>query len=80
MFCSYLIIAAGPDPTVGPQISGWEKYNPNNSSTLAILGISDSGAIPGDAETADQSCEYWNTILPIYPQVSSDRSKGAQDI
>jgi len=57
------------DPSQGPQISGWEKYDPNDGSTLAILGISDSGAIAGDHFEADASCTYWNTILPIYPQV-----------
>lgn len=56
------------DPLKGPQISGWDKYDPKNSSTLAILGISDSAAIAGDHFAVDAVCEYWNTILPIYPQ------------
>ncbi|KAI5119966.1 hypothetical protein M0805_004346 [Coniferiporia weirii] len=56
------------DPSLGPQISGWQKYDPDVSETLAILGISNQGALPGDHFTIDQSCEYWNTILPIYPQ------------
>lgn len=61
------------DPSLGPRISGWEKYDPKNGSSLAILGISDSGAIAGNATEADEFCEYWNTILPIYPQVSANR-------
>ena len=57
------------DPSIGPQIPGWNKYDPNDKTTLAILGISDSGALPGDHFESDASCTYWNTILPIYPQV-----------
>ncbi|KAH8112629.1 carboxylesterase, partial [Phellopilus nigrolimitatus] len=57
------------NPSLGPQISGWQKYNSSDGETLAILGISDTGAIPGDHFTTDATCEYWNTILPIYPQV-----------
>ncbi|OCB92268.1 ABC protein [Sanghuangporus baumii] len=57
------------DPMSGPQIPGWDLYDPKNNSTLAILGTSESGAIPGDHFAIDESCEYWNTILPIYPQV-----------
>ncbi|KLO05491.1 carboxylesterase [Schizopora paradoxa] len=56
------------DPMAGPQIENWPRYDPNNASTLAILGISSSSAIPGDHFVSDESCEYWNTILPIYPQ------------
>jgi len=56
------------DPHKGPQISGWEKYDPSNPSTLAILGIDENGAIAGDHFESDSSCEYWNTILPLYPQ------------
>ncbi|KAL5526290.1 hypothetical protein ACEPAF_8013 [Sanghuangporus sanghuang] len=56
------------DPMLGPQIPGWDLYDPKNGSTLAILGTSESGAIPGDHFAIDKSCEYWNTILPIYPQ------------
>lgn len=58
------------DPVLGPRISGWEKYDPSNGSSLAILGISEFGAIAGNASEVDTSCEYWNTILPIYPQAS----------
>ena len=69
------------DPELGPRISGWVKYDPSNRTTLAILGISDSGAIPGDHFTIDEACEYWNTILPIYPQVSTlmKKHKGLVD-
>ncbi|KXN86032.1 Para-nitrobenzyl esterase [Leucoagaricus sp. SymC.cos] len=56
------------DPEMGPRIPGWEKYNPKDSSTLAILGTSTKGAVPGDHFIADESCKYWNTVLPIYPQ------------
>lgn len=64
------LLMPGVDPSLGPRISGWERYNPNDGTTLAILGISESGAIPGNASDIDASCDYWNTILPIYPQVS----------
>ena len=57
------------DPTQGPRISGWPKYDPTNRTTISILGISDSGGIPGDHFVIDEACEYWNTILPLYPQV-----------
>lgn len=63
------LLMPGVDPSLGPRISGWERYNPNDGTTLAILGISESGAIPGNASDIDASCDYWNTILPIYPQV-----------
>lgn len=56
------------DPQLGPRIPGWHKFNPEDSSTLAILGLSISGADAGDHFKADASCEYWNTVLPIYPQ------------
>ncbi|KAF9445924.1 carboxylesterase [Macrolepiota fuliginosa MF-IS2] len=55
------------DPKLGPRIPGWERYNPEDTTTLAILGTSTEGAVPGDHLTADDSCNYWNTILPIYP-------------
>ena len=67
--CSSLLTSV-IDPSLGPRISGWEKYDPNDGTTLAILGISESGAIPVNASVIDTSCDYWNTILPIYPQVS----------
>lgn len=57
------------EPTLGPRISNWPKYSPSNSSTLAILGIDEDSAIPGDHFETDKVCDYWNTILPIYPQV-----------
>jgi len=57
------------DPQQGPRIPGWDKYDPDDSSTLAILGTSTEGALPGDHLAADRSCAYWNTLLPIFPQV-----------
>ena len=57
------------DPQAGPRISNWPRYDPKNASTIAILGTSESAAVPGDAFSIDEPCEYWNTILPIYPQV-----------
>ncbi|KZT40310.1 alpha/beta-hydrolase [Sistotremastrum suecicum HHB10207 ss-3] len=56
------------DPIAGPRIPGWVKYDPNNTTTMAVLGISATGATPGDHFAVDSSCQYWNTILPIYPQ------------
>lgn len=57
------------EPTLGPRIPNWPKYNPSNASTLAILGIDEDGAILGDHFETDKVCQYWNEILPIYPQV-----------
>lgn len=57
------------EPTLGPRIHNWPKYSPSNSSTLAILGIDGDGAILGDHFETDKVCQYWNEILPIYPQV-----------
>ncbi|CAA7260352.1 unnamed protein product [Cyclocybe aegerita] len=57
------------EPHKGPRIPGWSKYNPEHASTLAILGTSVSGAMPGDHFFADRPCAYWNTILPVFPQV-----------
>lgn len=57
------------DPSKGPLLEGWKKYDHNDGSTLAILGISETGALTGNHFEADASCNYWNTILPIYPQV-----------
>ncbi|KAF8993009.1 carboxylesterase [Cyathus striatus] len=57
------------DPSLGPRIPGWKKYDPNDTTSLAILGKSLTGADPGDHFEADSSCQYWNTILPIYPQI-----------
>ncbi|KAF9561897.1 carboxylesterase [Agrocybe pediades] len=58
------------DPQQGPQIPGWKLFNPKDTTSLAILGKNVSGADPGDHVEADSSCAYWNTVLPIYPQVS----------
>jgi hypothetical protein len=58
-----------PDPTKGPRISGWKRYDSRDPSSLAILGLSDSQAQPGNHAAADYSCSYWNTLLPHYPQV-----------
>lgn len=57
------------DPHRGPQIPGWARYNPKDPSTLAILGTSTTGAIPGDHQKADKVCSYWNTVLPQFPQI-----------
>ncbi|KAL0955512.1 hypothetical protein HGRIS_001751 [Hohenbuehelia grisea] len=57
------------DPAAGPRIPGWRKFNPADTTSLAILGKSTAGAEFGDHITVDKSCQYWNTILPIYPQV-----------
>ncbi|KAG7091466.1 hypothetical protein E1B28_010497 [Marasmius oreades] len=56
------------DPNIGPRIPGWQKYDPNDTKTLAILGKSTSMAEAGDHFVIDAPCAYWNTILPIYPQ------------
>lgn len=55
---------------MGPNIPGWEKYSEDDGSTLAILGLSEDKADPGDHFESDKSCNYWNTILPIFPLVS----------
>lgn len=57
------------DPLKGPQTAGWKKYDPTDTTTLGLLGNSLTGAIPGDHLTADSTCSYWNTVLPIFPQV-----------
>ncbi|KAF8058614.1 carboxylesterase [Lyophyllum atratum] len=57
------------DPQAGPRIAGWKRFDPKDTTSLAILGKSVTGADPGDHLTVDRSCAYWNTILPIYPQV-----------
>ncbi|KAF9524982.1 carboxylesterase [Crepidotus variabilis] len=56
------------DPRLGPRIPGWQVYNPQDTSTLAILGTSTESALPGDHFSADKSCAYWNTLLPYFPQ------------
>ena len=67
----YNNMQAMSDPMKGPRISGWRKYDPEDPYTLAILGVSENGATTGDHSATDKSCTYWNTILPIYPQVFS---------
>lgn len=57
------------DPEKGPQTSGWKQYDPNDTTSIAILGKSLTGADPGDHVAIDSSCAYWNTILPLFPQV-----------
>ncbi|KAL6306974.1 Alpha/Beta hydrolase protein [Sparassis latifolia] len=56
------------DPTLGPRIEGWEQYNPADPTTLAVLGISETGAIPGNASAIDSTIQYWNQILPLFPR------------
>ncbi|KAI0031650.1 carboxylesterase [Vararia minispora EC-137] len=56
------------NPMSGPRLSGWKQYDPDDASTLAILGISPFGALAGNHTATDASCNYWNTILPLYPQ------------
>ncbi|KAI0759813.1 carboxylesterase [Irpex lacteus] len=56
------------DPIKGPQTPGWKKYDPNDGTSLAILGTSLEGAVPGDHVAIDHSCDFWNGVLPIYPQ------------
>ncbi|KDQ08356.1 hypothetical protein BOTBODRAFT_569583 [Botryobasidium botryosum FD-172 SS1] len=57
------------DPSKGPRIPGWSKYNPKDTTTLAILGLSTTGADKGDHLATDRVCSYWNTLLPAFPQV-----------
>ena len=66
-FTSYVL---RPDPSQGPRIPGWSRYDPQQPSTLALLGTSTQGALPGDHASSDRSCAYWNKILPVFPQVS----------
>ncbi|KAF5317269.1 hypothetical protein D9611_003493 [Ephemerocybe angulata] len=56
------------DPLKGPRTPGWEKYNPNLSSTLAILGTSTTRALPGNHTETDAVCAYWNALLPAFPE------------
>ncbi|KAH9485790.1 Para-nitrobenzyl esterase [Psilocybe cubensis] len=56
------------DPQKGPQIPGWNVFDPNDTTSLAILGLNVTGADPGDHFEADRSCAYWNTLLPSFPQ------------
>ncbi|EIN08033.1 carboxylesterase [Punctularia strigosozonata HHB-11173 SS5] len=56
------------DPTKGPEIPGWKKYDTKDTTSLAILGLNTNGADPGDHFSADASCAYWNKLLHIFPQ------------
>ncbi|KAF9262533.1 carboxylesterase [Marasmius fiardii PR-910] len=56
------------NPTLGPSIPGWRKYDFEDPKTLAILGKSTTSVEAGDHRAVDAPCDYWNTILPIYPQ------------
>ncbi|KAF8883289.1 carboxylesterase [Infundibulicybe gibba] len=56
------------DPERGPLTPGWKRFDPQDPTSLAILGKSTTGADPGNHTSVDRSCSYWNTILPIYPQ------------
>ncbi|ESK84633.1 acetylcholinesterase precursor [Moniliophthora roreri MCA 2997] len=55
------------DPQAGPRIPGWKRYDPKDTTTLAILGSSTS-VEPGDHLATDSVCAYWNEVLPIFPQ------------
>ncbi|KAI0792500.1 carboxylesterase [Abortiporus biennis] len=56
------------DPQEGPQILGWKKYDPRDTTSIAILGNSLTEAEPGDHLSIDSTCAYWNTILPVFPE------------
>ena len=46
------------DPESGPQTPGWKQYDPEDPTTIALLGNSLTGAIPGDHFSIDSSCAY----------------------
>lgn len=75
MFLTSHCTTCSTDPRLGPRVTGWKKYDPKDSTTLAILGLSTSKADAGDHFAADSSCTYWNQILPQFPQVSISSSK-----
>ncbi|KIJ63639.1 hypothetical protein HYDPIDRAFT_92144 [Hydnomerulius pinastri MD-312] len=56
------------DPELGPRIPGWNQYDPSDPSTLALLGVSETGALVGNATAIDATCAYWNQILPLFPR------------
>ncbi|KIP07292.1 hypothetical protein PHLGIDRAFT_30076 [Phlebiopsis gigantea 11061_1 CR5-6] len=56
------------DPFQGPQTPGWKQYDPDDTTTLALLGYNLSGADLGDHITADSTCNFWNKVLPTFPQ------------
>jgi hypothetical protein len=62
------------DPFKGPQTPGWKQYDPEDTTTLALLGNSLTGAELGDHFTADSTCSFWNEVLPIFPQVCAHLS------
>lgn len=66
----YCLSNPAVDPKSGPLTPGWKQFDPLDTTSLGILGLSLKGADPGDHITTDRSCAYWNTILPIFPQVS----------
>ena len=70
----YNLPLSSTDPNTGPQTSGWKQYDPDDSTTLALLGYSLTGAEPGDHFTADSTCDFWNQVVPIYPEVSVSHS------
>ena len=59
------------DPEKGPQTQNWKQYDPNDTTSLALLGNSLTGAELGDHFTADSSCDFWNEVVPIFPEVGS---------
>lgn len=65
----FLMRSSLAEPTLGPRIPNWPTYSPSNASTLAILGVDPDGATAGNHFETDKVCEFWNEILPIYPQV-----------
>ncbi|KAJ7596830.1 carboxylesterase [Mycena floridula] len=56
------------NPMLGPRTTGWKQFNPTDTTSIGILGLSLTGADPGDHLKIDETCAYWNKILPIYPQ------------
>ncbi|TFK22643.1 carboxylesterase [Coprinopsis marcescibilis] len=57
------------DPDAGPQIPGWRRYDSKDPSTLALLGTLTTGALAGDHAKVDAVCDYWNKVLPQFPQI-----------
>ncbi|KZO95960.1 alpha/beta-hydrolase [Calocera viscosa TUFC12733] len=56
------------NPELGPQIDGWRQYDPSDPTSLAVLGVSATGALPGNTTSIDSTVQYWNQILPLYPR------------
>ncbi|EJT99952.1 carboxylesterase [Dacryopinax primogenitus] len=59
------------NPELGPQIEGWRQYDPSDPTSLAVLGVSATGALPGNTTQIDATCQYWNQLLPVYPRTYS---------